>query len=309
MRHTDQEGDGDPPAGTVNALSFDVEDWSYLVMRRFGLEPVAHPPQVIRQTERLLDLLADTGARGTFFILGSTAKEVPALVRRIADAGHEVATHGYEHVDLRRWTIAEFARDLRRAVGELESIVSVPILGHRAAAFSVPPDRQQEFFDVLGDAGLKYDSSVVPISRPRYGVPGFGLGPRLVETSSGGKIVEFPLSVARCCGRAWVVAGGGYWRVLPARVIRAAIRKVNQEGRPFVSYSHNYEFDTRRLRVTSCANKPLSVRLWELKQNLGRRSIARKLRRVLREFRFVPLRDLLSEFLRVQESALVDETN
>lgn len=276
-----------------NILSFDLEDWSYLVMRMFGERPVAHPDEVKRQTGRILELLSAHGVRATFFVLGRTAASVPDLVRSIAGEGHEVASHGYDHAPIGAAGMDGFAEDLRRAKEELESMVGQAVIGYRAPAFSVPADRQQAFFDVLGRAGIRYDSSVVPVRLPRYGVGDFGLGPRSVRTSSGREVLEFPLSLVRWAGRPWVVAGGGYWRLFPACVIRRAVRAVRADGRPLVTYLHNYEFDARALRVSRLPRRSWAIRRWELRSNLFRRSVPGKLAKVLREFPFAPFRDVL----------------
>jgi polysaccharide deacetylase family protein (PEP-CTERM system associated) len=276
-----------------NILSFDLEDWSYLVMRRFGQTPVPHVDEVTRQTDHVLELLSAHGVRATFFVLGSTAAAATGLVRRIADEGHEIATHGCDHRPIGEGPLARFAEDLRRAKAELAEMSGQKVMGYRAPAFSVPAERTGEFFDVLAEAGIEYDSSVVPMRLPRYGIADFGLAPRAVSTSGGGTVVEFPLSLVRWAGRMWMVAGGGYWRLFPGALIRRAIRRVRSAGRPLVTYFHNYEFDDRPLKAAAITRRSAGLRKWEARSNLFRRSIPGKLAAALREFEFVPFRDVL----------------
>jgi polysaccharide deacetylase family protein (PEP-CTERM system associated) len=263
------------------------------VMRRFGREPVPHPDEVRRQTDRVLGLLSRRGIRATFFVLGRTAASVPALVRRIVREGHEVATHGYDHEPIADGEMDAFAEDLRRAKAELEDLIGEEVIGYRAPAFSVPGGRRQAFFEVLARAGIRYDSSVVPVAMSRYGIGGFGLAPCRVPTAAGGEVLEFPLSLVPWAGRLWMVAGGGYWRLFPAWLLRRAVRKVRADGRPLVTYLHNYEFDARALRVRRMRARPRELRTWEIRSNLFRRTIPRKLVELLSEFPFAPFRDVL----------------
>lgn len=285
-----------PLHGPVSILSFDLEDWSYLVMRMFGREPVGHPREVVRQTERVLELLSRHSVRATFFVLGSTAASVPELVRMLAAEGHEIATHGYAHRPVDKGGLAELAEDVRRAKGELEKLAGQAVRGYRAAAFSVPVGDWRGFFETLAGEGIEYDSSVVPVAMPRYGIGGFGLGPRRVVTAGGRVVLEFPLSVVRWAGRARMVAGGGYWRLLPGFALRRAIRAVHRDGRPLVTYFHNYEFDDRPLWPAAMGRGCWAVRKWAMRSNLFRRSIPGKLESALREFAFVPFRDVLDRY-------------
>ena len=282
--------------GPTNILSFDLEDWSYLVMRRFASPPVPHPEQVTRQTMRVLETLSRHRVRATFFVLGRTAESVPGLIRTLADEGHELATHGYDHLPIHPGRLDEFAEDLRRAKQELASRIGRAVIGYRAPAFSVPGESWQAFFDVLAGEGIAYDSSVVPMVLPRYGIADFGLAPRRVATSNGADVVEFPLSLVHWLGRTWMVAGGGYWRLLPAFMLRRAIRRLRRQGRPLVTYFHNYEFDDRPLRASAMADRPPGLRRWEVRSNLFRTSVPRKVAGALREFVFAPFCDVLAEY-------------
>ncbi len=280
----------------LNVLSFDVEDWGDLAPRLFALTPEPGADLVVRQCEAILRILAEANVHATFFVLGRTAAYCPGLVARLVAAGHEIATHGYEHVPLTRLTTAQFAEDLRRAIGELTDVVGAPILGHRAPAFSVPPDRCEEFFDVLAEFGVLYDSSVVPMKCPRYGISGFSLAPTEVIASNGQRIMEFPLSLVRWAGRFWPVAGGGFWRLLPKGVLQRAVHRLHRDHRPLISYLHNCQFDPDFLKIRSAPGWRPKLRFWTFQQNLGHKSIPEKMILLLQRYRFGTFRELLSQY-------------
>jgi polysaccharide deacetylase family protein (PEP-CTERM system associated) len=279
-----------------NLLSFDIEDWSYLITRILGKAPAANPEDVIAQTELVLDLLKRHEVRATFFVLGLVAESAPQLVKRIAQAGHEIASHGHLHLPVFDGTLQEFEEDLSRSKELLESITGRPVLGYRAPAFSVPRENPQGFFDILGKLGFTYDSSIVSTPMPRYGLTNFSEAPVRIETSAGADVVEFPLSLATWGGRKWMVAGGGYWRIFPGWLLSRAVRRVRRDGRPFVNYFHNYEFDPRRLRIPRTGGLNRNDRKREFRDNLFRRSLPKKLDRILTQFPHASFEDVLADY-------------
>src|SRR5690606_6946693 len=152
--------------------------------------------------------------RGTFFVLGWIAERSPQLVRRIADAGHEVASHGWSHQNIYDQSPQVFLEETRRSKETLESILGTAVLGYRAASFSIT-GRSLWALDALIELGFKYDSSVFPIVHDRYGIPGAEPHPGRLRAPSGSQIVEFPMSTAQWFNRRWPVSGGGYFRILP----------------------------------------------------------------------------------------------
>ena len=282
----------DSPA---NILTIDVEDWYHLSgeqLRGFG---TLRPDILARQLDRVLDLLARHQCRATFFCLGGSLVNSPELVRRIATAGHEIGTHGWAHQPISRIGLKAFADDLHRSMAWLQDLLGRPIKGHRAPAFSVPPDQLDEFYDVCFAAGLSYDSSVFPIRGRRYGIPDARMEPHVVRTAGDRKLVEVPLGTLVWRGRRRPVAGGGHWRMLPVRVIQAAIARLNQEGRPMVTYLHPYEFDTQALSAMIAAGWSLRSLKRYFKHNLNRRSVYRKLDAVLSSHRFGAVEDYLRD--------------
>ena len=270
----------------TNVLSVDVEDWYQLTAQQLAGTTRARQDLLEQQLNRLLELLAKHDCSATFFFLGVSLEHCPQLVRQIAAAGHEIASHGWGHELISRIGLDAFRQDLARSMNWLEDLLGQPIKGYRAPAFSVPPDQLERYFDILFEAGLLYDSSVFPIKGGRYGIMGSPTHPTVVRKSGSRALVELPLTTVNWCGRRWPVAGGGYWRLLPRWLIGRAIAKVVRENRPVVTYFHPYEFDRARLSATRAAGWSLRALRRGVTQNLGRVSIYAKLDAMLSRFRF-----------------------
>jgi polysaccharide deacetylase family protein (PEP-CTERM system associated) len=285
-------GDSTKPP-IANALTFDVEDWYELTGRQITGTGHARPDLLARQVDRVLDLLSRHATRATFFCLGCSLVDQPQIVRRIADAGHEVASHGWGHELLYRIGLPAFREDLKHSLGWLQDLLGKSVLGYRAPAFSIPPGQLDAFYDVCLECGLAYDSSVYPIRGKRYGIPDGPTAPTLVRQVSGRRLVEFPLAVTTWAGRAWPIAGGGSWRLLPLGAIRRLLASANRSGRGVVTYLHPYEFDPCFLSARSAAGVSIRSLRHGFRQNLRRGTMYGKLDALLGEFRFVPASDLL----------------
>lgn len=234
----------------------------------------------------LIDLFASKQVRATFFVLGSVACREPHLVRRLAAAGHEIASHGWNHEQVFRKTPQAFRNEMTRSFEMLSSLVGKRIAGYRAPHFSIRPGTYWAF-DVLADVGFAYDSSVFPIAGPRYGIPRFPRSPVRISRS-GRQIVEVPLSTVRVMARNLPVAGGGYFRLLPYDVIEGCVRAVHADGLPFVSYCHPYEFRREALVYPSTPGWLGAARaaLLGAKFNFCRQTMRGKLARLLDGFSF-----------------------
>jgi polysaccharide deacetylase family protein (PEP-CTERM system associated) len=281
----------------INILTFDVEDWHVLACRRVTGELGESNGALQRQLDAVLLLLAEHNVRATFFVLGMAAEADPGLVRQIAAAGHEIASHGYSHVPVYRLSRAEFGEDAGRSKRLLEDLLGHEVTGYRAAEFSIRSDSLWAL-DVLARLGFAYDSSIFPVRHRRYGIHGFDSGVARYTLDSGASIVEIPLSAVHWAGWDFPAAGGGYFRWLPQSAIHSLIRKLNQGGRAAVTYFHPYEFDRLPLQVFGDAAPGESATYWrgrwfQFHQNLNRPSMAQKLRSLLERFRFVPCRDFL----------------
>lgn len=207
----------------------------------------AQPSRVEQNTDRLLELLARFGARGTFFTLGWVAERRPALVRRIVAAGHELASHGWWHWKVTTLTPERFRDEVRRSKQLLEQLSGSPVLGFRAPSFSIIPGFEWAF-DVLLEEGYSYDSSLFPIRRPDYGYPKASPIPNRI-VREGGSLLEFPLATLSVAGLRIPVAGGGYLRQFPLALIKAGFRQLESSGQPGMFYVHPWEVDPDQPRL------------------------------------------------------------
>jgi polysaccharide deacetylase family protein (PEP-CTERM system associated) len=243
--------------------------------------------RVLRNTERVLALLDEFGVKGTFFVLTWNAERNPTVVRRIREAGHEVATHGYAHRIVYEQTPEEFRADVARAKKTLEDLIGEAVLGYRAPSFSFTP-RSLWAPDVLLDLGFRYDSSVFPVRDALYGMPGAARFPYVIRERDGRRLIEFPITTTPFLGRNLPLGGGGYLRVFPYSYLRWGMRRVNRhEGQAALVYIHPWEVDPEQPRVKTAGKRGFSSHY----VNLARTEA--KLRRLLRDFRFAPMRDLL----------------
>lgn len=275
----------DAAASPRNALTIDVEEWFHILDYEDAPDPAAWdalPSRVELGTDRLLEILARARVRGTFFFLAWVAERHPALVRRVAGAGHEIATHGYGHRLVYRGTPAEFRADARRAKHLLEDQSGAPVLGYRAAGFSITRDTPWAF-DVLAEEGFAYDSSVFPAKRAHGGLAVSQRRPFRIAGPGGGSLWEFPIVPAALGPLRVPFAGGGYFRLWPLGFVRAALRRLNAQGVPVTFYLHPREVDPEQPRM----QLPLARRL---KYYVNLASTAAKLEQLLGSgARFEPL--------------------
>jgi polysaccharide deacetylase family protein (PEP-CTERM system associated) len=306
------------PATIVNAMTIDVEDY-YMVS---AFESVVarerwheYESRVNANTDRVLAILEESGVKATFFVLGCVAEREPALVRRIADAGHEIASHGYGHRLVYDQGPEAFREDIRRSKAILQSASGRSVTGYRAPSFSITR-RSLWALDILIEEGFVYDASIFPIRHDRYGIPdaprhpfwvsrgaGHALstaGPRAGDDCSGaghdlsgaglragGRLLEIPASTIHLAGLNLPVGGGGYFRLLPCWWTRAGLRRLNAvEGRPAVFYLHPWELDPGQPRLDGSM-----LSRFRHYRNLG--TTEGRLRRLLTEFGFGPIADTI----------------
>ena len=269
----------------TNILTVDVEEYYHGVefgaaLDQDGLRRL--PSRVAAQTFRLLDLLDERGARGTFFTLGVVARHQPRLVRAIAERGHEIASHGWDHTPVFRLGADGFRADVRRARHALEALIGRAVRGYRAPNYSIRRDTPWAF-PILREEGHVYDSSIHPIAHDRYGSPD---APRFLHRvpAGDGQMWEVPVGTARALGTNLPV-GGGFFRLFPTALLRGAIASVNRrEGQPLVLYIHPWEFDPDQPRPPM----PLAHRF---RHYVGLASAGAKLDALLAAFRFTSIED------------------
>jgi len=267
-----------------HALSIDLEDWQQSVFDQSL--PVSG--RFVASTYRLLEVLDYFGVRATFFVLALAARKAPDLVRRLHAAGHEIQTHGYNHTQATQQSPDEFRRDVLQAKAAVEDLIGAEVYGFRAPRFSVVRTNLW-VLDVLAECGFRYDSSIFPMHIRGYGIDGWPRYEHHLRTPAGAELIEVPIATLELFGRRIPMGGGGYFRLFPYAVIRQGVRWLHRRGMPAVLYFHPYEFDPDAFTYLDLT-VPLKTRLH---QGLGRASILAKLRELLDEFPFAPVRDLL----------------
>lgn len=234
-----------------HAMTVDVEDYFHVSAFSKVISPQhweQWPATVERNTRRLLDLFDETGIRATFFVLGWVAERYPRLVREIQARGHEIASHGYSHQLVYKQTPQTFRAETTRSKQLLEDIAQTPIVGYRAASYSIT--RQSLWaIDILIELGFQWDSSIFPVYHDRYGIPASPKRPYRIR-SSGGELLEFPLTTAKLFGYTMPAAGGGYFRLYPYPLSRWLFGKATDAGaNPAIFYLHPWEIDADQPRV------------------------------------------------------------
>ena len=239
-------------------------------------------------TRKVLEAFAAHGVRGTFFVLGLAAEKDPHLVRAIQEAGHEVQSHGYGHELLTTLTPERFRADLERSKGLLEDITGHEVYGYRAPAFTITR-KTLWALDVLAETGFRYDTSVFPVRTPRYGIDGAPDYPHLLRTPGGAEIRELPVASYTFLSRRLPMGGGGYFRLAPYFILRRGLAQLNRRGYSAAIYMHPYEYSPDELRKHA---QPLSWKT-RLHQGLFRRRVPGRVNRMLTEFRFGPMREVV----------------
>jgi polysaccharide deacetylase family protein (PEP-CTERM system associated) len=237
-----------PTTKMVNALTIDVED--YFQVSAFA--PHVHrrdwdtmPCRVEQNIDVILALLDERKVSATFFTLGWLAERYPQVIRRIADGGHELASHGFSHRRASEQKRDEFRADIGLAKAVLEDVAGRLVQGYRAPSFSVGPANAWAF-DCMAEAGYRYSSSIYPIKHDHYGVPD---APRFAHEVMPG-FMEIPVATVRVMSSNWPAGGGGYFRLLPYMVSRWSIRRINSiDRKPAMFYFHPWEIDPDQPRV------------------------------------------------------------
>lgn len=258
----------------------DIEDWQQSV---YDFDR-AVSNRVVRNTSRLLDILDTHNVKGTFFIQGMVAEKFPQLIRSIAQAGHELASHSHTHRMIYNLTEAQFRAEMQRSVGLLEDISGTKVIGFRAPTFSVRDDILDWYCDALREQGIIYDSSIMLATvRSCYGFSDDGILQRIAARG----LDCYPMSVSRVLGKNLPVMGGGYFRIYPYWLSRWLARDLNHATSIF--YMHPYELDTHEHREVSQQVKiPLKMAVHQFAR---RGSIPGKLNKLLQDYPFNSFRD------------------
>jgi polysaccharide deacetylase family protein (PEP-CTERM system associated) len=287
-------------AGIWNAFTIDLEDYFHTEVAS-SVVPFskwdAMPSRIPATVPRLLDQLDKHKVRSTVFVLGWVARKHPALVREIAARGHEIACHSNLHRAVFRLDAADFYQDTMAAKRSIEDAAGQSVRGYRAPSFSITPGTEWAF-DILGELGFQYDSSVNPVRHKFYGNPD---APRVPYEIGKTGLLEIPIATWRVAGRNLPVGGGAYLRLLPYSYINAGLKSINnREGRPFTVYMHPWEIDS--------FESPLNLK-WtsKIRQTWGTKSMDRKLDTLLSSFKFAPIWDVYSSLMPASKSQQTGE--
>jgi polysaccharide deacetylase family protein (PEP-CTERM system associated) len=257
-------------ASLRHAMTVDVEDY-FQVYAFFHCIPRSSWDGYARRVEdnvdRILTQFSKAGVSATFFTLGWIAERHPAMVRRIVSAGHELASHGYDHTRVDAMNAEQFRADLSRTRAILEDAGGVPIRGYRAPTFSIGKTTPWAF-DVIAETGHSYSSSVNPVKHDNYGMPD---APRVPYHPNQSRLWEFPMTTARVGGRNFPCSGGGYFRLLPYWLFRHGFASgTESEQRSGIFYFHPWEVDPDQPRVSGCGWKSRLRHYTNLDQMSGR---------------------------------------
>ncbi|HEX5385592.1 MAG TPA: XrtA system polysaccharide deacetylase [Gemmatimonadales bacterium] len=269
-----------PDAAAAHVFSVDVEEYFQVLAFERAVPRRAWeslPSRVEASVDTLLELLARHGASATFFTVGWVAERKPALIRRIAAAGHGIAAHSWWHRRVTSLAPGEFLEDVRRCRTVLEDIAGVPVVGFRAPSFSIVPGAEWAF-DALIEAGYRYDSSIFPIRRPGYGYPGAPTEAYRVQRPAG-SLLELPMATTLFGPVRVPAAGGGYFRQLPYALTARALEEHSSAGKSAMFYIHPWEIDPGQPRL---AVSPLT----RLRHYNGLGRTLGRLERLLGQFRF-----------------------
>lgn len=271
----------------MNGISFDIEE--HFQVAAFDCAARRHhwntqESRVEQNTQVILGLLEERGIKATMFVLGWVAERHKTLVKRIVDAGHELASHGYGHELVTLQNPQAFREDVSRAKKILEDIGGKPVLGYRAPTFSITKETAWAL-PILVEEGYRYDSSIVPIVHDYYGIPGANPAIHTLETHSG-PIVEVPPSTCNFAGLKIPIAGGGYFRLFPYPLLKKLLRRVEAQGHPLIMYLHPWELDPDQPRMRGSF-------ISQFRHYLNLDKVHGRLTKLLQDFSFGPIRSLL----------------
>lgn len=274
------------PDAVINAMTVDVED--YFQVSAF--EPYVKkdqwqtfPCRVEANTQRILELFAAHNVQGTFFTLGWVAERFPSLIKDIVAGGHEIASHGWEHIRVNTQTPQQFRKDIERTRKVLQDTSGQVVRGYRAASYSIGVNEAWAWSE-LEEAGYEYSSSIVPIRHDHYGIPD---APRFAFKPGTGSLLEVPITTLPMAGRNINCGGGGWFRLFPYAFSRWALGKVNHgEQQAGIFYIHPWEVDPEQPRPPGLGLKTRFRHYLNLQRTYGR------LNRLLKDFRWGRMDDI-----------------
>ena len=265
----------------MKILTFDIEEWFHILdndSTKTEKEWSKFETRIHHNMDRILQMLATRGQKATFFCLGWITEKYPEVIRKIDSEGHEVGSHSHMHQLVYEQSPDEFRNDLERSIKLLEDATGKKINIYRSPGFSLKQNCMWAF-DIMAELGIEKDCSIFPAYRSHGGIPGFSIKKPFLIRSNGTNIKEFPMSVFRVSGFNMAFSGGGYFRLLPYKIIKNIVRREDY----VMTYFHPRDFDEAQPIIEN-----LSF-LRRFKSYYGLSSSFQKLEKMLAEFDFVPL--------------------
>ena len=263
----------------MNILTFDIEDWynhdDY--SRDFAWEK--HEVRIYEGTEKILTALDERGLKGTFFCVGWIAEHHPKVIQWIAERGHHIGCHSYQHELATRFTREQFKEDTYKAKCLIEDAAGQEVDAFRVPSFSITKNNLWAF-DVLAELGFKYDSSVFPSHHEFGGIPGFKAEPTVIRTHKG-DIKEFPICLGRLLGREIVFSGGGYFRVMPYFLTK----RMTDKDDYVMAYFHPSDFDPGQPQM------PQLPKMRQFKNRVALKGAFKKFKRYISDYDFTSIAD------------------
>lgn len=269
----------------INALTIDFEDW-YQGLEIPYSEWDKFEDRIEAVGKKLLQILDEGNTKATFFVLGYIAEQHPELIKEIKAAGHEIGTHGFSHTLIYTQTPEIFREEITRAIGFLEDLTGEKVIGHRAPFFSITKDSLWAL-DILGELGIRYDSSIFPVLNYRYGIADAPRFPYQIERN-GFEFTEFPVSTLKIGKLTVPISGGAYFRIYPYQLTKQFLKAVNRSENPFTFYLHPWELDPKHPRVE------VPRRIAVLTHYFNLSATERRFKKLLRDFRFAPMKEVLN---------------
>jgi len=275
-----------------NVLSIDVEDYFHVT----GFENCVKfkdwdrfESRIGENTRHLLELLGRENIKATFFFLGWVAERNKDLVKEVKGQGHEIGCHSFCHKMISTQQRKEFKEDTERSKSILEDIIGEKIIGYRAPTYSITK-KTLWALDILIELGFQYDSSIFPIFHDRYGIPDFPRNPHFIEREGFGRILEFPPSTVRILNHNIPIAGGGYFRILPYKLIRWGIKRINLiENQLAIIYLHPWELDPKQPRINGSF-------LSRFRHYINLQHTEKRLCKLIKDFKFTSFENIIKYY-------------
>jgi len=273
----------------TNVFSVDVEDYFQVEAMKNNVDFndwSTFECRVEKNTDLILQLLDDKNTKGTFFVLGWIAKYYPNIVKRIAEQGHEIASHGMSHQLIYKQNKDVFLKETKDSKSLLQDLSQQEVMGYRAATYSITKQSLWAL-DVLYDLGFQYDSSIFPMRHDKYGIADAHPDPHILKTPSGKELIEFPISTVKNKWMTLPVAGGGYFRIFPYMYTKWGLGTINAKNKPFVFYLHPWEVDPEQPRIEGLS------KLSQFRHYTNLERCYHRLEKLLNDFEFSTMNNVL----------------